>query len=68
VLFALSPPARQPQRHARDARRVCHKTNESRSDPRGKCAAFSAAKLLLSPDRAAASAAAFFVQADGVRE
>jgi hypothetical protein len=25
-------------------------------------------QLLLSPDRAAASAAAFFVQADGVRE
>ena len=43
------------------SRRVCHKTNESRSDLRGKCAALSAAKLLLSPDRAAASAAASFV-------
>ena len=43
------------------SRRVCHKTNESRSDLRGKRAALSAAKLLLSPDRAAASAAASFV-------
>ena len=62
VLSALSPTAQQRQRHGRNARRVCHKANESRSDLRGKCPALSAAKLLLSPDRAAASAAASFLR------